>query len=158
MRMRTLGRVTLLSVVTTACGGATQNTPDAGTTLTQVEPKFSSIQKNIFAVGCSLSSCHGGGNAGLLDLTTAKAYTQLLGADGKGAPIPVAAGPGETQGAADGYLLVTPSNPAKSFLLLKVSAHVDSKYGLPMPEVGDPLSAQEVQAISDWITAGALNN
>jgi hypothetical protein len=148
--------VTLLSVVTTACGGATQNTPDAGTTQTQVEPKFSSIQKNIFAVGCSLSSCHGG-NAGLLDLTTAKAYTQLLGADGKGAPIPVAAGPGETQGAADGYLLVTPSNPAKSFLLLKVSAHLDSKYGNAMPE-GPQLSAQEVQAISDWITAGALNN
>ena len=67
--------------------------------------------------------------------------------------------PGPQQAAADGYLLVKPGEPEKSFLLLKVSPNLDEKYGSAMPDIpGFSLSEQEVKAISDWIKNGAKND
>jgi len=153
-----LGSLLSLAAVI-ACGPSTNGnntTPDAGTTL---EPTLSSIQTNIFSVYCI--SCHTTASAsafGDLDLSEGNAYASLLGASGKGAPIPDTKDPGEVKASGEGYLMVTPSNPAKSFLYLKISPNLDSSYGLPMPEVNGPLSAAQLQAVSDWITAGAPNN
>jgi hypothetical protein len=134
----------------TACGPVT-GTDDAGQA-DQVEAKFSSIQQHVF-VGCSTSSCHSpSGKAGNLDLTAANAYAQLVGHDTD------ISSPYGTQAKADGYLRVKANDPAKSFLLYKLSGHVDVKYGLSMPSIGDPVPAATLAKISEWVAAGALNN
>ena len=125
-----------------------------------IQPTFTSINANIFQPSCANSSCHsptGEAISGKLDLSTSP-YAALLGANGKGAPIPDSTDPGEIKAASEGYLLVTPGNPAKSFLYLKISPNLDPSYGAQMPNLGTGLTAEQVQAVSDWITAGALNN
>jgi hypothetical protein len=146
----------LLLVVGCGTGGGSS---DAGGV--HVDPTFSSIQTNIFNVSCNNASCHsptGEAISGQLDLTKPNAYVNLLGADGGGAPIPDHNDPGEVQATADGYSLVVPGHPEKSFLLLKITPGLNSKYGIQMPNLGTPLTAEQVQAVSDWISQGAQND
>jgi len=53
---------------------------------------------------------------------------------------------------------VDPGNPANSFLLTKLTMATafDPRYGIRMPSGGNPLTAKQIQLISDWITQGAL--
>ncbi len=161
------------SVLATACGTPPSGT-DAGTTT--VQPTFSSINQNIFQVSCSVMPCHTAQSnslAGYLDLSSANAYTNLLGANGKGAPIPPLAVSmaaeaadagqastldGELVASDAGMLLVDPGNPGNSFLLLKVEPNLPSQYGLQMPQVGALLTQPELDAIGEWIDGGAPNN
>jgi hypothetical protein len=152
------------ALATAACGGVSNNnSADAGT----IAPTFTSIQQNIFNVSCAVSPCHTTAtytSAGYLDLSQGNAYASLLGDAGTGAPIPAAAvmntsnDPGEGVAADGGYLLVAPGDPAKSFLLLKITPGLQPQYGLQMPNTGVTLSTDQVQAVSQWIQNGAMND
>lgn len=158
-------------MMATACGTPPSGTTDAGTS-SGVQPTFSSINQNIFAVSCSVTPCHTTADsslAGYLDLSSANAYTSLLGPNGKGAPIPpiavnMAADAGDTAldgellASDAGMLLVDPGHPSNSFLLLKVTPNLPPQYGLQMPQVGALLTQPELDAIGDWIDAGAPND
>jgi hypothetical protein len=55
---------------------------------------------------------------------------------------------------AAGLVRVAPGEPDGSFLVIKVEGP-PLELGFRMPLVGDPLSAEEIRAIRDWIAAGA---
>jgi hypothetical protein len=99
-----------------------------GGTLVTLMPTYSSISKLILQPKCV--GCHKAGSAaGGADLSSyATVATQL-----------------------------TPGNPATSLLYMSVTATSAQVPNL-MPKGGAPLSAAEKNAISTWITNGALNN
>jgi len=109
---------------------------------------FPQIQSAIFEVTCVSPGCHNAiDQSGGLVLQGSVAYANLVGVT----PVNLAARQA-------GMLRVDPGNPANSFLLTKLTlpAAFDPQLGSRMPFGKSPLSADEIQLISDWITQGAL--
>jgi hypothetical protein len=120
-----------------ACAGAIDNSPT-------IENVFSTI----FNVSC-VNSCHqpGGAFPGFDLSTVDKAYTTLLGADGKGAPQSCAGNP---------VPYVTPGDSGKSYVYAKVAGDT-AKFpicGSPMP-IGPALSEDQLALLKNWIDMGA---
>jgi hypothetical protein len=142
--------VALLTIVGTGCdtaihyaGEATADAPVSGKCQqAALHSDFVWIRDNIFAVSCSaFSSCHQGTRAaGMLNLTTAKAYDQLVN---------VAA-------LEPGWVRVVPGDPDHSYLLVKISgAPGPLGDGGVMPPNSAPLCEPKIDAIRRWIAAGA---
>ncbi|HVZ40165.1 MAG TPA: hypothetical protein VHI13_12880 [Candidatus Kapabacteria bacterium] len=112
-----------------------------------VEPKFSSIQANIFNLNCTTSSCHGAtGNRGGMILEGAVAYNNLVGV------VP------ENDSAKARHLLrVFPGKPDSSFIIYKLTGPRSGE-GDPMPKTGSSLDPQQIDAIRTWIANGAKND
>jgi hypothetical protein len=110
---------------------------------------LANIQTNIFSTSCTNVGCHDSashqGNLVLVDAATS--YANLVN-------VPAA----NIAGTKSGLVRVVPGDPASSFLFTKLSMPTpyDSLYGLRMPNTGVPLTAAQIQLISDWITQGAL--
>jgi hypothetical protein len=120
--------------------GCERSTP---TDATQVEAKLSSIQGNIFDQRCALSGCHVGSAAPFgLDLSEGKSFGNLVN-------VP--------SGEVTNLDRVEPGDPDRSYLMIKIEGG-PGMVGQRMPFGQDPLSAEEIQAIRDWIANGALNN
>jgi len=130
----------LASVVLTSCrkGGGSDDPV--------LEPKFSVIQKKIFNESCDASSCHGSGMKGGLGLMPGQSYAQLIS-------IPGTADKHNTPS----FPRVKPGSPDSSFLLIKLVAP-DSDQGEIMPKGNDRLSPHQIDAIRQWILAGAPEN
>ena len=111
-----------------------------------LEPKLSVIQKEIFNESCDASSCHGSGTKGGLSLMPGKSYEQLIEVASVGDKHNV-----------PGFVRVKPGVPDSSFLLIKVIAP-DSGQGEIMPKGNDRLSPHQIDAIRQWILAGAPEN
>ena len=127
-------------------------------------PSFASIQKNVFATTCALSSCHQAGasaTVGNLDLVT-DSYRALLGASGTGTP---ANDPVGFNYRYNGMLLVKPGDAANSLLYLKLTnsgsvgcAQTSCPYGEQMPYGSAQLAQCSLDAVKQWIDSAALNN
>jgi hypothetical protein len=103
------------------------------------------IQKKIFDTTCATQFCHGASAASAgLDLSEGAAYTNLVN-------VPAA----NEAAKAAGLVRVLPSDPADSFLLQKLSGTLGAGEGVPMPLVGGPLPASDIDTIRRWIAAGA---
>src|SRR5262249_8068868 len=68
--------------------------------------------------------------------------------------------PGHRPAAAEGakaanLLRVAPGDPDHSFLMLKIEGHLGPNEGVPMPLVGGPLPASDIDTVRRWIAAGA---
>jgi len=152
MKKKLIFSLTLLTLIIAACGGQpTQTQPEpvvptqavstdtaapapvseateAATEAAASGISFANDVSPIFASSCN--DCHGGKQtkAGL-DLQT---YESLMA------------------GSFDGVVIVA-GNSAESFLVQQV---VEGE----MPKRGPKLTAEQIQIISDWIDAGALNN
>lgn len=112
--------------------------PDGG-----AAPTFANVQR-IFAESCESCHCCNGE----VDFAPAAAWANLVG---KGAP---------TAGDACGGPLVTPGDPAASYLYVKLSSDTPC-FGARMPqsELGPmPLPACQVDLVRRWILAGAPDN
>ena len=111
-----------------------------------IEPKLSSIQKEIFDESCNAPSCHGSVKKGSLSLVAGNSFAQLVGvrstSDKKNIPP---------------YLRVNPGSPDSSILLIKIVAP-DTNQGEAMPKANDKLPQNSVDAIRQWILSGAPNN
>ena len=111
-----------------------------------IEPKFSSIQQQIFNGSCTAPSCHGSGRKGSLSLDAGESYRELVGVvsedDKKGVPP---------------FLRVEPGKPNSSFLYIKITK-VDSGQGEIMPKGNDRLRQNQIDAIRQWIANGALDD
>lgn len=111
-------------------------------------PSFDQVYTEVLA---ACVSCHAPGGVGEpLDLSTpAKAYRELLGADGAG---------GVQSCASNRDPYVTPNDPERSYLLVKVGAVAGGKCGTLMPF--DPglqaMDAKSAKLVVDWVAAGAL--
>lgn len=131
-----------------ACGGSSSGS-DAGDDADSGEAlsaTLSSIQENIFTPTCATSGCHSATSAsGGLSLAAGEAFDGLVDTPSS-------------------QLLemnrVEPGDPDNSYLVHKISgtqATVGGS-GTTMPQDGLALSAEEIQAITAWIEAGALDN
>jgi mono/diheme cytochrome c family protein len=106
-------------------------------------PSFSSTVQPIFTDNCV--ACHQTGSAqqGLV-LEDGEAFAHLAGRKSSEAPMS----------------LVTPRQPEQSYLIRKLEGtHLSAGgAGERMPMGGAPLSAAELEAIRQWVAAGAQNN
>lgn len=107
------------------------------------ESTFSSIQENIFNKNCAVSGCHLGSNAPFeLDLSEGKSYNNLVG-------IP--------SGEVPALFRVKPFDAENSYLVMKIEG-APGIQGERMPRGRDPLPAEDINAIREWIALGAKNN
>jgi hypothetical protein len=116
--------------------------------LAMQEATFENVYSTVFeGAGCTSSACHGApAKTSNFDLSSIDAaYTQLVGADGKGQPQPCPVN-------MDPY--VTPGDPDKSYLVAKCTMGATNICGGTMP-LGGALSPALLKVLSDWIAAGA---
>lgn len=97
----------------------------------------------VLKAACAAAACHGGSapQEGL-NLSERTSYTSIVGKPSREEPR---------------LLLVTPGDPANSYLLLKVQG-APGIVGARMPLTGRLLSPDQIEAIRDWIAAGAPND
>jgi len=116
------------------------NPPPPGPTM---QPTLSSIQATTFAPTCGIAPCHVAGGLAPFRLdATAQSFASLVGVQSLHNP---------------NKNRVTAGNPANSYVLDIIQGM--GVNGAVMPPGGNNLlSPAQVQQISDWITAGALNN
>jgi hypothetical protein len=141
------GRVTIDEVIRSVrgalygCNCSSENTAFRST--------FEAIQSQIFERrGCTASVCHGAPPfQGGLDLRPDVAYEKLFGVPSTEVPT---------------LNLVTPGARDRSYLFMKLAAATDPSLlngleivGVPMPNGLEPLTADELEAVRQWIYYGA---
>jgi len=103
-----------------------------------LQPKFSSIQANIFGPICE--QCHSGATAPRgLRLDAANSYALLVGVASSEEP---------------GLLRVDPHNPNNSYIIQKLEGTAGT--GERMPAGLPPLTQAQIDVIRQWITDGAV--
>lgn len=147
-----------LCVVTICLALTTVGCDEALSSLTgptpNLEPTFSSIQREIFQSGDSsgrsaCTSCHVPGGRGVrigsLDLSSAAiAYSSLVNVPARRNPA---------------VLLVVPGDPENSYLIHKLEGRLGPGDRSRMPEDGPPfLTEGQIRVIKRWIEIGAPNN
>jgi len=141
--------VTSHLTVTPTSTPAPQATATATATATVTSnATLANIQASIFATTCTNPGCHGSVSPGstLVLVDAATSYANLVN-------VPAV----NIAGSQTGLVRVVPGNPTGSFMFIKLAltAAFDPRYGLRMPSGQAPLSGQQIQLISDWITQGA---
>lgn len=111
---------------------------------------FENMKQHIFSHSCSSSGCHSAAQAtnqqhGLV-LVGSDVYERLVNVD-----------PRNAQALDSSLKLVKPGVPDSSFLYHKVNwnAYPQFHFGNEMPLGADPLTANEVEFIRQWIASGA---
>ena len=145
-RRRVAGRALALALVLGAAGwsgGCDEKLSDITGPTPNLEPRFSSIQREIFDASCV--GCHtsqGRSPAGGLDLRAEVSYGNLVNVASQGKPSAVR---------------VVPGSPAGSYLIHKLEGGPDI-VGSRMPFGGTPLTPGQIAVIRQWIESGAQNN
>lgn len=139
-RLHGLWLLAFIAVSYAACGGSPSSpTAPSSTTNSSVSATLSSIQGEIFTPRCV--GCHGDVSNGGLDLRASVAFANLV----------------NTRSSQSSLLRVAPGDLESSYLVHKLDGR-SGILGNRMPQGGPFLSTAELDAIKDWITAGALNN
>ena len=141
------GALLLVSALAAGCGGdgvfvsseSAGEGPPPQETMT-----LATIQATIFTPRCAIAGgCHAGVDAPFgQDLSAGKAYTSIVGVESQEVP---------------GLLRVHPGDPDSSYLVMKVAGD-PAIAGERMPFGGPYLEQSEIDAIREWIRAGALDN
>lgn len=137
--------VAVIVALSTACAGDGTGLDEFGNPITggtqPLEATFSSLQANIFTPICT--QCHAGASAPLgFSLEAAVSYGNLVGVTSVEVPE---------------LARVKPGQPDSSYIVWKVEGTLGIAGGR-MPLGRSPLTAEEIQAIRDWIADGALQN
>ena len=152
-----LAVLSLTAVIAVGCsgggGGDDDDDDDAATTNTPTctplpNNNLSTLQSAIFTPQCGLSSCHDSvAPAGNLDMSSAAAsHANMVGVLSDG-----------TFNSNNILIVDTANGHTASFLWLKVTG-ANGISGSQMPDTGQTLCAQKIDAIAAWIDAGAPNN
>lgn len=138
-------------VTALACAGAAcdESLSDVAGPTPDLEPTFSSIQREIFNTTDSsgrqaCTTCHVvGGPAGFLPLVEGVSHGNLVG---------------RPSGARPGAIRVIPGDPDNSYLVQKLEG-APGIVGQRMPRTGGPfLTAGQMRIIRRWIELGAKND
>jgi len=161
----TPGPVTIsVTVFPSAASCTTVTTQSVTVTCDTLNPTFTNVYSTILGVRCT--GCHrpggGGVTVGMLDLSTAAAaYTNLVGVNASG----IGAGTSGVTCASlnPAQVRVVANDAAASLLINKLQSKISGTLAncgspMPLPATGAPLRQSEVDLISAWIGAGALNN
>jgi hypothetical protein len=137
-------RVSIVIVVLAMFGAwGCEHAPPLQAVAGGVQPNLTSIQANIFDRRCAIPACHEGANPPLgLKLTAGDSYQDLIN---------------QPSGQQGGSIRVIAFQPDNSYLVHKLEGTVGIA-GVQMPRNQNPLSVEEIQAIRDWIAAGAPDN
>jgi len=131
-----------------AAGSGSAGRPAAGGGAPAPAATFSSIYRDILATRCAGPVCHGGSSAGgslnVTGATASAARGTLIGRAASG-----------SECASSGLPLVTPGQPDKSLLYLKLTDM--PQCGSRMPPTGG-LSAADVERVRAWIANGAADD
>lgn len=142
-------RLVLLAMVLTISAGCDEKLRDVAGPTPDLEPTFSSIQRDVFNAKDSSGrpaciACHNANGArftGNLSLVEGISYQSLVGVASTGKA---------------GAVRVVPGNPDASYLLNKVlGANI---VGDRMPRLGPYLSDGQIRIIRRWIELGAKND
>jgi len=124
------------------CGGGSS---PATTTAGNSTPTFERIQKQVFDISCTSSSCHSSvGQAGGLVLEEGKSYGDLMNQT-----------PSNPVAKADGMMRVMAGRADMSLLYAKLTSNLQSGMGTSMPYSAAPLPPSTTDIIKAWIDAGA---
>ncbi|HAV22493.1 MAG: hypothetical protein A2X67_02790 [Ignavibacteria bacterium GWA2_55_11] len=134
-------RVAVAMTFALGCSGET-NSPQ----LEQIEPSFASIQRVVFNASCSATSCHGSTAKAGLTLTPGSSYANLVNVTSQ-----------NDNAHSPQFKRVLPGSPDSSFLWIKLT-NPGPQQGDRMPQVGNSLPDEYLQAIRTWIVQGAQNN
>jgi len=134
----TAGTFTVSFTVTDTQGLTSAPATRTVTATAALTATLSSIQANIFTPRCA--GCHPP-NQGQ-DLRAGHSFASIVNVASMEQP---------------SVLRVKPGDPDNSYLYRKITG-ASGITGVRMPKSGAALSAAEIQAIHDWIAAGALNN
>jgi hypothetical protein len=126
---------------------ATPSPTPTATATTNPDATLEHIQQTIFDGRCAVPSCHDStSRMGDLVLEPELSFQELV----------VDSTPFNTNARNAGLLRVEPGNPDESFLVIKLEGPpIELGFGSRMPLIGDPLTAQEIQSVRDWIATGA---
>jgi hypothetical protein len=116
-----------------ACGGEETAAP--------IPAHLSTIEGEIFARNCTLSSCHDAESPEEGMSLVAPTHAALVGVASSEAP---------------DLVRVAPGDPEASYLLQKITS-ATPRDGERMPP-GQPLASNKIEAIRAWIAAGAPND
>ena len=145
------GHYLAAAVLIMCTAGCDENLRDFAGPTPDLQPTFTSIQRDIFnttdsAARAACTTCHNAGNvavAGGLNLTGAGAYAALVNTASSGKP---------------GAIRVVPGNPDGSYLVQKLEG-ASGIVGDRMPQSGPPyLTPGQIAIIRRWIQEGAANN
>ncbi len=105
-----------------------------------IQPTLESIQLEVFTPICA--QCHFPGGPGPMPLDSADAsFANLVNVPSLRSPL----------------LRVAPQDPDNSFLVHKIEGREGiAGQRMPPPQAGPPLTGEQIQAIRQWITDGAL--
>ncbi len=138
LHLRSLTLCALGALFITACGGSDSGNCNYAST-------FDAIQATVFeASGCTASACHGDAESGGLDLRANASFETLVR---------------QPSTIDSSVQRVLPGDQDRSLLYLKLSAATNGTelgpLGQPMPNGGDPLGSDQLEAIRLWIRGGA---
>ena len=133
-----------LAMALPACAGPETGPYVPGGGVIPLEPRLASISAVILVPRCASSACHGGTGSVPIDLTTPQAALAGM----VNAP--------STQ--TDELLVVAPFAPEQSYLMLRLRGLQAGADTMPPSWGGEPLSDEEIAAISDWISNGAQDD
>jgi len=140
-----------LVVLVLTCAGCDEKLKDVAGPTPNLQPTFSSIQREIFSAADSsgraaCTQCHNAGNrnnAAGLSLGEGAAYGELVNVASRNKA---------------GAIRVIPGDPSGSYLIHKLEGRSDI-VGQRMPRTGGPfLSAGQISIIRRWIELGARND
>lgn len=142
-----------LSLAVAGCAGGGDDDDDGASPTPECTPlpdaNFSTIQTHVFNVSCALNSCHNsnGTESEGLALNAGVSYADTVGV------------PSQQQfnGTTTLMRVSTDGNPNASYLYLKVIGAAGIE-GVRMPDTGQDLCEDKIDALAQWITDGALNN
>ena len=135
-----VGTLICVIAVQIGCGGSTTAPSSVSSTASNLTTGLTAIQSQIFTPKCA--GCHGNAvqQAGL-NLASGSAFSSLV----------------NVKSSQTMMTLVVPGNPNDSYLIHKLEGRAGI-VGERMPKGGPFLTTDEVGTITDWITAGALDN
>ena len=135
-----IGILICLVGVQIGCGGSTTAPSSVSSTPSNLTTGLTAIQSQIFTPKCA--GCHGNAvqQAGL-NLASGSTFSSLV----------------NVKSSQTTMTLVVPGNPNDSYLIHKLEGRAGI-VGERMPKGGPFLTTDEVATITDWITAGALDN
>ena len=114
------------------------SSPDSGFS-SEVSPRLSVIQRQIFTPQCSLA-CHTGTAASAgLSLSAGESYSMIVN---------------QPSQQIRSIALVSPGDPSRSYLVRKIEGS-SSIVGALMPKLAPPLDEEAIAAIRQWIERGA---
>lgn len=121
--------------------GCASEPVDSGDTAATFAPTLSTVQSEVFNKSCAFSTCHGdGGGSGNLSLVDGVSLANLVGVAADGDPT-------QTR--------VVPGDPDASYLMMKLE-DAPGIAGDVMPT--EPLEAERIALVREWIAEGAQDN